>query len=183
MTDEERAALKKRMQERADNLQETIVRNQQVSKDKSENKKAISVLGVSITIICVVVVWFVAISLMNNKNSNTVDKSSENTTVAEETVNVEPVTFHLVNQGEYVRNGRKCGLYRVYADKTDMTDDEMIVSFNTFIKELKDKYYLHDVMIYSSAEKADGGNAFDVADIEQTTESKTPVITRGHSYE
>ena len=64
-----------------------------------------------------------------------------------------------------------------------MTDDEMIVSFNTFIKELKDKYYLHDVMIYSSAEKADGGNAFDVADIEQTTESKTPVITRGHSYE
>ena len=79
MTDEERAALKKRMQERADNLQETIVRNQQVSKDKSENKKAISVLGVSIAIICVVVVWFVAISLMNDKNSNTVDKSSENT--------------------------------------------------------------------------------------------------------
>ena len=106
MTDEERAALKKRMQERADNLQETIVRNQQVSKDKSENKKAISVLGVSITIICVVVVWFVAISLMNNKNSNTVDKSSENTTVAEETDNLEPVTFLLVNQVEYVRNCR-----------------------------------------------------------------------------
>lgn len=172
MTDEERVALKKKLQERNGNSQGKTVSKQQVSKKHTGNRKVIAVLTVSVAILCVLVALF---AVLKNKNSNTADN---NTAVAKENKDVEPVGFYISSQDEYVRDGKKCILYRVCADKNDMTDDEMIVSFNTFLETIKDNYYLHDVMIYSSAEKVAGGGEYDVAEIEETADSKTPVITR-----
>lgn len=83
--------------------------------------------------------------------------------------------FHIVNSTEYVRDGQLCILYRVTADKEDMTEKELIASFDKLIRKQHDGYYLHCVMVYSRREYAytDG---YDVANIEEFKKGGTPVV-------
>ncbi len=90
--------------------------------------------------------------------------------------NVQIVDFQLVSQSEYIRDGKKCILYRVYADREELTEEELAASFNAFVKKQNDSYYLHDVMLYSSKDMAEGGNAFDVAEMEEMSEGSAPVV-------
>ena len=89
---------------------------------------------------------------------------------------VQPVDFQCVSQSEYVRDGKKCVLYRVCTDKEGLSKEELIVSFKAFIKKQNDDYYLHDVMLYSSRDIAEGGDAFDVAEMEELSKGSAPVI-------
>lgn len=83
--------------------------------------------------------------------------------------------FHVVNSTEYVRDGQLCILYRVTADKENMTEKELIASFNKLIRKQHDGYYLHCVMVYSRREYAytDG---YDVANIEELQKGEIPVV-------
>lgn len=83
--------------------------------------------------------------------------------------------FHIVNCDEYVRDGQLCILYRVTADKENMTEKELIASFDKLMRQQHDGYYLHCVMVYSRREYAytDG---YDVANIEELQKGETPVV-------
>lgn len=89
---------------------------------------------------------------------------------------VQAVDFHIVSQSEYIRDGKECILYRVYADKDGLTEAELIASFRALIKEQHDGYYLHDVLVYSRPEYADGSEAFDVANVEELVQGAKPVV-------
>lgn len=89
---------------------------------------------------------------------------------------VQAVDFHIVSQNEYIRDGKKCILYRVYADKDGLTEEELIASFQALIKRQNDGYYLHDVLVYSRPEYADGSESFDVANVEELSKGAKPVV-------
>lgn len=84
--------------------------------------------------------------------------------------------FHVVTSSEYIRDGQKCIMYRVYADKEDMTEKELIASFDKLIRKLHDGYYLHDVLVYSKKEYAYGAEAYDVANVEEIEKGQTPIV-------
>lgn len=90
----------------------------------------------------------------------------------------QPVELHTVSHSEYARDGKLCILYRVYTDvsKDELTEDVLIASYRTFIKKNNDNYYLHDIMVYSSSDMADGTNSFDIAEIEELSKGATPVV-------
>lgn len=90
--------------------------------------------------------------------------------------NVQPVDFQYVSQSEYVRDGKKCVLYRVCTDQEGLSKEELAVSFKAFLKKQNDDYYLHDVMLYSSRDIAEGGDAFDLAEMEELSKGSEPVI-------
>ena len=84
--------------------------------------------------------------------------------------------FHIVSSDEYIRDGQKCILYRVYSDKENMTEKELIASFDKLMRQQHDGYYLHDVLVYSRPEYADGSESFDVANVEEMKKGETPVV-------
>lgn len=84
--------------------------------------------------------------------------------------------FHIVSSDEYIRDGQKCILYRVYSDKENMTEKELIASFDKLMRQQHDEYYLHDVLVYSRPEYADGSESFDVANVEEMRKGQTPIV-------
>lgn len=82
--------------------------------------------------------------------------------------------YNNVSNSEYSRDGKKCISYRV-SISPDVSDDELTAVFN---EVCKDDYYLHTVFFYSSDEKADGSDTYDVAMLEENTPDSSPIITR-----
>ena len=108
----------------------------------------------------------------------TVETTPETTPDATEEAIVEVNKFTVVSQSEYARDGKKCILYRVYPENTDnLTESDLLNSYNALMDELNDGYYLHEVMVYSVPENADGSDIWDIADIEETEQGKAPNIT------
>lgn len=147
------------------------------NKEKKKSKKGI--------IIAVIILLIVVVAVGGGKKNDT-EKKVMVTEVTEVTETEKPtieattvpkaVKFFVVNQSEYIRDGKKCILYRVYADKEGLSEEELLDSYNSLIKQLNDDYYLHDVMVYSSEEFAAGGNAYDVAEVEEMEKGKTPEV-------
>lgn len=144
------------------------------NKEKKKSKKGI--------IIAVIILLIVVAAVGGGKKNDTEKKvmvtevtETEKPTTEATTV-PKAVKFFVVNQSEYIRDGKKCILYRVYADKEGLSEEELLDSYNSLIKQLNDDYYLHDVMVYSSEEFAAGGNAYDVAEVEEMEKGKTPEV-------
>ena len=117
-----------------------------------------------------------ACSSSNEKDEATA--TPETTPDATEEAIVEVNKFTVVSQSEYARDGKKCILYRVYPENTDnLTESDLLNSYNALMDELNDGYYLHEVMVYSVPENADGSDIWDIADIEETEQGKAPKIT------
>lgn len=80
-----------------------------------------------------------------------------------------------VSNDEYARDGKACVSYRV-AVSADLDDDALLSVFNDVCAD--DGYYLHTVFYYSNVDAADGGDAYDVAVLEETEPGSAPDITR-----
>lgn len=125
---------------------------------------------------------FVICCLISVTGCSSTSSTDMNESASEKTsssaVEKDVVKLSLVSQDEYVRDGEKCILYRVTADRsTDVSEDEWIDAFKEFIADRNDNYYLHDVMVYSSSDIADGSDAWDIAEIEETGKGKQPAVT------
>ena len=121
-----------------------------------------------------------ACSSSNEKEEVTAapETTAEATSVATEEATVEVNKFTVVSESEYARDGQKCILYRVYPENTEnVTEEDLLNSYNALMDELNDGYYLHEVMVYSVADNADGSDIWDIADIEETEQGKDPTIT------
>lgn len=80
-----------------------------------------------------------------------------------------------VSSDTYVRDGKECVSYRV-AVADDLSDDDLKTIFEDITHN--DDYYLHTVYFYSSEDIAKGGDAYDVAMLEETNAGSDPNITR-----
>lgn len=141
------------------------------NKEKKKSKKGI--------IIAIIVLLIFAGAVGGGKSGDAkkeVTKVTEVTEVTETTEEQESAKFFVVSQSEYVRDAQKCILYRVYTDKEGLTEDQLLESYRELIKQMNDEYYLHDIMVYSSEEIADGSSAYDVAEIEEMEKGKAPEV-------
>lgn len=80
-----------------------------------------------------------------------------------------------VSKDTYVRDGNECISYRVAVDK-DMSDKDLQKVFDDVTSN--DDYYLHTVFFYSNKKLAKGGDAYDVAVLEETESGTDPTLTR-----
>lgn len=99
---------------------------------------------------------------------------SDTGTGSTETETVKTPEYENVSNDEYVRDGKQCVSYRVSVS-SDLTDDELTAVFNDVCN---DDYYLHTVYFYSNSDIANGGDAYDVAMLEETAAGSDPTITR-----
>lgn len=142
-----------------------------MSKEKKVKKKG----GKKKWIIAAVAIVVIGAAAAGGGNSgNTSDTASNNSVISESETNKIP-DFENVSSDEYARDGQKCVSYRV-SITSDLSDDELITVFNSVCGN--DDYYLHTVYFYSSKDLADGGDAYDVAMLEETSAGSDPVITR-----
>ena len=74
----------------------------------------------------------------------------------------------------YVRNGEECMGYRVVVP-SGATKDQLIEVFREVVAG--DGYALHTVWFYSDADKASGGDQYDVAMIEEESANGDPVVS------
>lgn len=138
-----------------------------MKKNKPEKKKG-SKKKLLLIAAAVVIIGAAALSGNSGNKVNTGTGSAET-----ETVNTPE--YENVSNDEYVRDGKQCVSYRVSVS-SDLTDDELTAVFNDVCNG--DDYYLHTVYFYSNSDIANGGDAYDVAMLEETTAGSDPVITR-----
>lgn len=125
-------------------------------------------------IIAAAVVIIGAAAAGGGNSGNTSDTGNATAAVSESQTDTTP-EYENVSNDEYARDGQKCISYRV-AVAADLSDDELSAVFNDLCAD--DDYYLHTVYFYSDKELADGGDAYDVAMLEETASGSDPVITR-----
>lgn len=138
-----------------------------MKKNKPEKKKG-SKKKLLLIAAAVVIIGAAALSGNSGNKTNTGTGSAET-----ETVNAPE--YENVSNDEYVRDGKQCVSYRVSVS-SDLTDDELTAVFNDVCNG--DDYYLHTVYFYSNSDIANGGDAYDVAMLEETAAGSDPVITR-----
>lgn len=138
-----------------------------MKKSKPEKKKG-SKKKLLLIAAAVVVIGAAALSGNSSNKSNTGTGSAETETV-------KTPEYENVSNDEYVRDGKQCVSYRVSVS-SDLTDDELTTVFNDVCNA--DDYYLHTVYFYSNSDIANGGDAYDVAMLEETVSGSDPVITR-----
>lgn len=123
-------------------------------------------------IVAAVVIAAVAAASGGGNGNNGSNPVSSVSSQLEETAAIPD--YKNISNSEYARDGKKCITYRVSVS-SDLSDDELTAVFNDVCN---DDYYLHTVFYYSSDDKAAGGDAYDVAMLEETAPGSDPVITR-----
>lgn len=74
----------------------------------------------------------------------------------------------------YVRDGEECMGYRVAVSAT-ATEEQLLSVFEEVVAG--DGYPMHTVWFYSSVDKAQGGDQYDVAMVEEESAGGDPVVT------
>lgn len=101
-------------------------------------------------------------------------KSGADTTPAPEEQKVAVEYTKTDSTQSYVRDGKECMGYRVVI-AADATEGDLLTVFNEVVSA--DGYPMHTVWFYSSADLATGGDMYDVAMLEESSEGATPTVT------
>lgn len=119
-------------------------------------------------IVAVVVVVVLAISAI-------VYQISPPDSTGKSTPQAEPIEYTKSDAMQsYVRDGEECMGYRV-AVSSAATEDQLLSVFGEVVAG--DGYPMHTVWFYSSVDKAQGGDQYDVAMVEEESAGGDPVVT------
>lgn len=124
--------------------------------------------------------------LMSSVSPETVVETQESVIetaepVIEEDVYVSTIPeYTVVNTGEYVRDGQKCGIYRMVVDKNLSEADLFMVAYTAFAA---DDYYLNTAFFYEYESDVENIGFYTIAMIEQFADELTTCTFQSIDYE
>lgn len=133
-----------------------------------KNKKVLKIVAIVVVVFLVIVgiCYVVAPPTAENTKQPVSSSSVDEAAPIEYSVNDTKQT--------YVRDGKECMGYRVVVP-SDATEGDLLTVFNEVVSG--DGYPMHTVWFYSSEDLATGGDMYDVAMLEESSEGAAPTVT------